>query len=93
MNPTCGEDNGTITFEFTDHPTRTTIRFSLDGGNTYPYTTSDAIGTFTVSDLAPGTYDLWARWGDQDCPINLPDVNLVSQSGPAPCLGISVVRN
>ena len=93
VNPTCGEDNGTITFEFTDHPTRTMIQFSLDGGNTYPYTTSDAIGTFTVSDLAPGTYDLWTRWGNEDCPINLPDVNLVSQSGPAPCFGISVARN
>ena len=98
QNPTCGANNGEITFMFTDNPGRTNIEFSLDGGMTYPHNTSDGVGSFTVSGQAPGTFDLWVRWGNDECPFDLADVTLVDQPGPTVdaganqtiCLGESV---
>ncbi|MCB0559738.1 MAG: hypothetical protein KDD09_12385, partial [Phaeodactylibacter sp.] len=81
-NPTCGDANGTITFTYPDNPSRTGIVFSIDGGTTYPYGTGDNTGSFTVSNLAAGNYDLWARWGDNACPVDLLDAVLVSENGP-----------
>ncbi len=92
-DPTCGENNGAITFTFPDNPNRTQLDFSVDGGITYPYNTTDNVGSFTASNLAPGTYDLWVRWGDDSCPVDLPEVTLVNQSGSAACFGISITRN
>ncbi|RME95347.1 MAG: hypothetical protein D6772_13310, partial [Bacteroidetes bacterium] len=79
---TCGEDNGSITFSFPDNPSRTTIEFSIDGGNTYPFSSPDNAGSLTVGDLAAGTYDLWTRWGNDDCPVDLPDVTIDNIGGP-----------
>ncbi len=81
-NPTCGEDNGTITFTFPDNPDRTQIQFSIDGGNSYPYVIADNQGSLTVSGLAAGSYNLWVQWEDSTCPVDLPDVTLVDQAGP-----------
>ncbi|PHN07243.1 hypothetical protein CRP01_06335, partial [Flavilitoribacter nigricans DSM 23189 = NBRC 102662] len=81
-NPLCGLINGTITFTFANNPNYTDIQFSLDGGLTYPYTTTDILGIFTVSNLATGTYDLYARWGNEDCPVDLGTVELSNVDGP-----------
>ena len=89
---TCGEDNGTITFTYPDHPVRTNLEFSLDGGGTYPYNFLDNVGSSTILDVAPGTYDLWVRWGNNECPVDLPDVT-IGAGAVAPCAGITIVRN
>ncbi|MHB0756631.1 collagen-binding domain-containing protein, partial [Polaribacter sp. M15] len=69
---TCyGLDDGTITITFEDNTSRTNIVFSLDGGNTYQAKLGDNEGSVTYSNLAPGTYDVWAKWGDNDYPIDL----------------------
>ena len=69
---TCfGLNDGSITFSFSDNTGRTHIEFSLDGGNTYQNNVSDDSGSVTYSNLAPGTYDVWARWGNNDYPIDL----------------------
>ncbi|MEL7422707.1 MAG: LamG-like jellyroll fold domain-containing protein, partial [Bacteroidota bacterium] len=81
-NPNCGSDNGTITFTFPDTDGRTTVQFSIDGGTSYPYTSPDDAGTFTVSGLAAGNYDLWVRWGETDCPVDLLDATLTQENGP-----------
>lgn len=67
--------NGSITFTFKDDQVQTNIEFSIDGGITYPYNVADNAGTYIVN-IVPGTYDLWARWGDENCPIDLPDATL-----------------
>lgn len=67
---TCGTD-GSITMSFTDHPSRTALEFSLDGGVTYPYITPDNVGSYTVQNLAAGSYDVWARWESGQCPAFL----------------------
>jgi|GEM_PF-2688072 len=64
-------NDGAIIMTFPDYPSRTGLQFSIDGGVTYPHATPDNIGTFTINNLVPGTYDVWARWGDGDCPINI----------------------
>ncbi|MTB53824.1 SdrD B-like domain-containing protein, partial [Lewinella sp. W8] len=81
-NPTCGDDNGTITIFFNDDPGRTGIEFSIDGGLTYPFTSADNAGSITIENLDAGSYDLYVRWGNNECPIDLEDVNLVDENAP-----------
>ena len=84
---TCGDDNGTITFTFPDEPSRTNIEFSTMGNgasaNYETYTTLDNVGTYTITGLAAGTYDLWVRWGDNNCPVDLSDVTINNSTSPA----------
>ena len=89
---TCGEDNGTITFTYPDNPARTQIEFSLDGGSTNLPSVRDHSRSTTYTDLASGTYDLYVRWGNTECPVDLPDV-MIGASTAAPCFGIGVTRN
>ena len=79
----CNQGNGFIVFTFDDHPNQTQLNFSIDGGNTYPYTVQDNNGTFAVGNLSAGTYDPWIRWGDGECPVNLPDVTIGNAGGPS----------
>ena len=75
QDPTCGQSDGKITFSFSDNPTRSNIEFSLDGGGTY-VNVSDNQGTFMFSNLGAGNYDLFARWGNDECPVDLGVINL-----------------
>ncbi len=80
----CGETaNGGITLEFPNHPTRTNIEFSLDGGLNYLYNSLDSLLTFDISGLAPDTYDLWVRWGDDSCPVDMADPVIYASDIPA----------
>ena len=90
-NEYCGQDNGTITFTFTDNTNRTGIAFSIDNGSTYPYSTSDNLGSFTTPGLSAGTYQLFSRWGNANCPVDLGSVIL--SDIPAPTVTASVNDN
>ncbi len=70
MNSNCGKNDGAITFTFEDTNGRSHIEFSLDGGSTYK-TVKDDSSFFTFKDLVAGSYDLWVRWGNDQCPIDL----------------------
>ncbi len=78
----CGQNNGSISFTFADAPDQTQIQFSVDDGVTYPYVTPDNVASFSINNLSPGTYDVWARWGDNSCPIELAPVTINSVAGP-----------
>ncbi|PHN00730.1 hypothetical protein CRP01_40730, partial [Flavilitoribacter nigricans DSM 23189 = NBRC 102662] len=67
----CTDPNGGFTFTFAGVTGQTAIEFSLDGGNNYTYNVDDEAGTFSITDLAPGSYDIWTRWGNGDCPVDL----------------------
>ncbi|MBX2872853.1 MAG: carboxypeptidase regulatory-like domain-containing protein, partial [Saprospiraceae bacterium] len=82
-DPTCGDNNGSITFTYPDNPNRTSISFSINGGASFPYTVTDNTGSFTVDDLAEGSYDLAARWGDEACATDLGSITLTNQDGPS----------
>jgi len=69
IDETCAFNDAIISLSFPDTPNRTNIEFSIDGGMTYPFNTSDDVGTYLISNLQPGTYDLWVRWGNDDCPV------------------------
>ncbi|MEM6804398.1 MAG: PKD domain-containing protein, partial [Bacteroidota bacterium] len=69
-NESCGNENGKITFNFKDEPSRSHIEFSLDGGQTYKAQVADNSGSVSYT-VAPGTYDLFVRWGDDGCPTSL----------------------
>lgn len=77
QNGTCEDENGNITFSFEDTINRTNIEFSLDGGVNYKKV-SDASGAYTFENLAAGTYDLWVRWGNDQCPVELEDVTITT---------------
>ncbi|WP_405413597.1 FG-GAP-like repeat-containing protein [Maribacter sp. Asnod1-A12] len=70
---TCGVDNGSITFSFANHPNRSGIQFSIDDQANYTSTIADSSGSYTFSDLPSGTYALWVRWGNSNCPVDLGD--------------------
>lgn len=83
MNPSaCLTPTGSISLNFTDNVDRTDIEFSIDGGFTYPYLYNDNIGSTTLDNLASGNYDLWVRWGNDECPTNLSDVIISNSEGP-----------
>ncbi len=85
INPaasSCTGSNGSITLSFPNEPSKPDISFSIDGGITYPYTTPDNVGSFQITGLASGVYDLWARWGDNSCPTNIPDATIGTSNGP-----------
>jgi len=67
----CGLDNGRITFNFPDHPNRSGIKFSLDDQATYESTVADNSGSVTYTGLPAGSYHLWIRWGNNECPVDL----------------------
>ncbi|SOE23053.1 CUB domain-containing protein [Spirosomataceae bacterium TFI 002] len=81
QNANCGLNNGEVTFTFPDESSRTNIEFSTNGGSSYPTYVSDGIGSTTVTNLGPGTYDLWTRWGNDECPVDLPDVTIIRATG------------
>ncbi|AXT57191.1 T9SS C-terminal target domain-containing protein [Aquimarina sp. AD1] len=71
---TQGANDGKITFTFSDEPDRGAIEFSSDGGLTYPLDVNDNLGSATFDNVAPGIYNVWVRWGNNDCPISLGNV-------------------
>jgi GH43 family beta-xylosidase len=68
---TCEQANGSLKLSYTDNPSRVNIRFSIDGGLTYPAYVNDNTGTYEFTGLAPGDYNVWSSWGNQDCPVDL----------------------
>ncbi|OEK08214.1 hypothetical protein A8C32_01760 [Flavivirga aquatica] len=69
-NIDCNSDTGKITFNFNDHPTRTKIRFSIDGGQNYVVVTDNST-TYTFDNLAAGEYDAKIKWGNHQCLVDL----------------------
>ena len=46
------------------------------------FSANDNTLSFTINDLAAGSYDLYARWGNNECPVDLPDVTLSDRKRP-----------
>lgn len=77
-----GASDGSITFTFSDDAGRTNLEFSLDNGNTYPFNTTDNSGNYTVNNLAPGNYNLYTRWGNDECPVSLGQATIAAGNPP-----------
>jgi len=91
----CNLNDGEIRFTFPDDPNRTNIEFSLDGGLTYSLLSQDDAGSASFTGLSAQSYDLFVRWGNEDCPrslgiIDLRDSCFNSDFGDAPrCYGVA----
>ncbi|MGY3793292.1 hypothetical protein [Aquimarina sp. 433] len=78
-NANCEKNDGSITFTFGDTNGRTHIEFSKDGGTTYK-TVPDDSAIFSFTGLGAGSYDLWVRWGNNQCPVDLGVVTIEDQT-------------
>lgn len=76
INPQNQNNEGQIVFTFDDVENRTNIEFSMNGGSSYPLNVRDNIGTASFDNVTPGTYDLWTRWGNNQCPVDLGQVSI-----------------
>jgi protocatechuate 3,4-dioxygenase beta subunit len=65
----CSDNEGTLTVSFPNNPVATTIAISLDGGATYFPAVPDNSGSQIFTDLAPGTYVVWAKWNGDECAV------------------------
>ena len=80
----CDQPSGAISFAFSDHPNRTGIEFSINGpAGTYQETTDNST-TYTIGELPSGSYEVWARWGNTECPIDLGRIDIPSSFDAAP---------
>ncbi|WP_298545949.1 immunoglobulin-like domain-containing protein [uncultured Aquimarina sp.] len=70
------QSNGAIKVIFSDEATETQIKFSVDGGATYPYVFDDTLGSGEITNLAANTYDVWVAFDETSCPINLGNVTV-----------------
>ncbi len=86
-----GANDGSITFSFSDTPGRTNIEFSIDGGITYPYNVLDNSGSTTISNVSPGSYTLYTRWGNNECAQTLGEliINTNSSGGCNDCINFN----
>lgn len=75
-HPTCGLNDGSITFVFPDHPTKTSFQVSFDGGNNYEAPIADNLGSYTFNNRSAGVYNIFVRWSDGDCPITIGSITL-----------------
>ncbi|MEM6696951.1 MAG: SdrD B-like domain-containing protein, partial [Bacteroidota bacterium] len=76
VNPDCDETTGTITFTYTPHDNRGNIEFQLEqnGSIVEAYSDNnvgDGSSSYSITGLAPGTYDVSARWGNDECEVDL----------------------
>lgn len=55
------EENCAIQFIFPDFENETTIELSLDGGNSFPYSINDNIGSYELTNLGEGNFNIAAR--------------------------------
>ncbi|MEO0899144.1 MAG: hypothetical protein AAFY71_22220 [Bacteroidota bacterium] len=78
IDPGCNDPNsGSITFNFTNSTNRSYIEFSINGPNGPYRKVKDNIGSFSMSDLSEGTYDLWARWAGNHIQVPLGEAKLI----------------
>lgn len=67
---------GSINFEFDNGSNTSRVEFSIDGGNTFPYSTAEGKGSYLVEDLAKGTYETYARRVGSNCFLSTGVINV-----------------
>ena len=79
----CDLENGSLTLNFVDNPEpdRTTIQISINGGESFPYSTSDQAGFFALEQLTPGDYNIHVRWSDDQCTRQLGIFTIANLTG------------
>lgn len=60
-NEVNGDGQGAMEFIFPDFPDGSSLEISIDGGETYPYSTPDDVGSYIISGLSTDTFDVVVR--------------------------------
>ena len=82
QQPECLGDDGALELTFNNSSYQSQIEFSIDDGSTYAHSFNDNSGSGSIT-LAPGTYNLWARWGNNACPTDLGEFILNEGASPS----------
>ncbi|MBQ4802096.1 carbohydrate-binding protein [Aquimarina sp. MMG015] len=83
-NPGCSNNNGQIIVNFEDSNVYTQIQLSIDGGNSYPITVNDNIGSYSFTGLSNAEYQVAARYAGGDCEYNVAHLILIQDCGDIP---------
>ncbi|WP_299212161.1 immunoglobulin-like domain-containing protein [uncultured Aquimarina sp.] len=89
QNATCAGGDGQIIFDFTDNSTRTGIEFSIDNGVSFPYAYNDNAGSESAKNLAAGNYDVWVRWDNDECPVDLGSYAIIREANPTATISVT----
>jgi len=73
-----------LVFNFPDFKNESTIKISLDGGNSYPYSTNDNVGSYAISGLSPGVYNVYVKHPNKPA-VPMGNVGLFASSGEGSC--------
>ena len=88
----CGMDNGTLSFTFTDIAGKTGYEFSIDNGVNYAYAYPDTDGMATITNLEADTYEVWVRWNDQECPVALGSYVIAESDSPTATVTVTPIQ-
>ncbi len=67
----CGAENGKLELYYPITAGGTLYEFSIDGGESYPYTTPEGTDLLTIEGLPVGIYNVWVRNDDGSFPTDL----------------------
>ena len=84
INEVNDNDQGGMDFIFPDFPDETSIEISLDSGVTFAYTTPDDVGSFTISPLTEGRYQVFVRHGSGSAEVYMGEVYIGNAIEVAP---------
>ncbi|WP_299252709.1 carbohydrate-binding protein [uncultured Aquimarina sp.] len=84
VNPDCSNNSGQITVRFEDSDVYTQIQLSIDGGNSYPITVNDNVGSYSFTGLSNAEYQVAARYAGGDCEYNVAHLILIQDCGDIP---------
>lgn len=69
-------NQGAMECIFPDFPGESTIEISIDGGATFPFSSPDNAGSYTISGLSEGTYPVFVRHGAASPAVDMGDVRI-----------------
>ena len=78
VDETNDNNQGGMEFIFPDFPEESTIEISIDGGMTFPYSTTDDVGTYTISGLSEGIYPVMVRHDAASPEVDMGDVQIAN---------------
>ncbi len=67
----CGTTQGKISFEYPEVDAGTLLEFSIDGGISYPYSSTVGSVSLETGPLSSGVYNVWLRRSDGSFPTDL----------------------
>lgn len=71
-------NNGGMNFIFPDFPDESKLEISIDGGQTFPYSTADNLGKYTIEGLNEGKYKVFVRHSISSPMVDMGNVNIAN---------------